>query len=250
MCTFDPSVTTEHCLPIIGYVRSPLSQKFGIPRQPNLVDIPCQLHFVAPYDDPQAFDGLDSFSHLWVIWQFHQNREPQGQRAGAFRPQVRPPRLGGNARIGVFASRSMYRPSQLGLSLVRLDKIAVSDGKVTLHIIGGDMVDGTPIVDIKPYLAYSDSLPTATSGYANQPPVVKAVQMTATAQQQAEHLTYAGQLTADDIGLMTALIAQDPRPAYRQAEVNTPFIMRYRQVDVSFTMNDSQTLVIFTLQAV
>lgn len=139
--------------PIIGYHHSPLTQKFGIPRQPNLVQVSSHIEFVPPYDNVAAFEGIENYSHLWIIWQFHHNR-PQAN----FRPQVRPPRFGGNAKMGVFATRSMYRPSPLGLSVVRLERLEVINHKVRLYIIGADMADGTPIFDIKPYLAFSDSI--------------------------------------------------------------------------------------------
>ena len=154
--------------PIIGYHHSPLTQKFGIPRQPNLVQVSSHIEFVPPYDNVAAFEGIENYSHLWIIWQFHHNR-PQAN----FRPQVRPPRFGGNAKMGVFATRSMYRPSPLGLSVVRLERLEVINHKVRLYIIGADMADGTPIFDIKPYLAFSDSITDAISQQIDTPSMRK-----------------------------------------------------------------------------
>ena len=227
-------------LPIIGYVRSPLVQKFGIPRQPNLVDVRAQLEFVPPFGNPQAFVGIEQFSHLWVIWQFHQalNAAPCDKVGQDFRPQVRPPRLGGNAKIGVFASRSMFRPSGLGLSVVQLAGVQMVGGQVRLDIIGADMVDGTPVVDIKPYLAYSDSV-AAISGYADAPPSPKPVTWQAQAQVQFGRWVQAGVLSDKDSTIISGLIGQDPRPAYRQhddqhAEEGRVYSVRYGKVDVDF----------------
>lgn len=236
-------------LPIIGYLRSPLSQKFGIPRQPNLVPIPAMVEFIPPYDTPSAFDGLENFSHLWLIWQFHHNYLNKREQ-DSFKPQVRPPRLGGNEKIGVFATRSMYRPANLGLSVVKLEKIETIANKTRLYISGADMVDGTPILDIKPYIAYSDSLSEAKSGFAEHQPIQKVVifsenfyqtlQQNSLSKKSPETLT----LSQPDFAIIEQLIAQDPRPAYRQAEVNTVFTMRYKSFDIGFFMNAEKILVI------
>ena len=138
------------------------------------------------YDTPAAFEGLEDFSHIWVSWQFHHNyRDKNNQQANnGFRPQVRPPRLGGNQKIGVFASRSMYRPSELGLSVVKLERIEIVQGRVLLIIKGADMIDGTPIIDIKPYVAYSDVLLDAKSGFAPIAPTLLDVVITEAAYEQ------------------------------------------------------------------
>ncbi|MCG3882028.1 tRNA (N6-threonylcarbamoyladenosine(37)-N6)-methyltransferase TrmO [Psychrobacter sp. Ps3] len=239
-----------HMSPIIGYHRAPLSQKFGAPRQPNLVALMSAIEMIAPFDTPAAFVGLEGFSHLWLSWQFHHNKDTYNSQS--FRPQVRPPRLGGNQKIGVFASRSMYRPSQMGLSVVKLERIDVVAGRVILIISGADIIDATPIIDIKPYIAYSDSIEHATSGFAPAAPTPSAVTMTVNAQEQFAVLVDSDiksrvpissksviediqqRLVATDLPLIKALIAQDPRPAYRRNEINTSFTMRYKTVDVSF----------------
>lgn len=278
----------QHRAPIIGYHRAPLSQKFGAPRQPNLVTLASVIEMLAPYDTPAAFIGLDAFSHIWISWQFHHNsvykdnqkhKNPQEHQsdqldtAGShFRPQVRPPRLGGNQKIGVFASRSMYRPSALGLSVVKLERIEVLQGRVLLIISGADMIDGTPIIDIKPYVAYSDALSHAQSGFAPSAPVLLDVSMTESAYQQfiqiasnnqpsteqaEEKCTVATvinntrmQLILSDIDVIKALIAQDPRPAYRRTETNKLFTMRYKSVDVGFQLIESGRLQITAVVAV
>ena len=267
-----------HVAPIIGYHRAPLSQKFGAPRQPNLVALLSVIEMLTPYDNPAAFAGLEAFSHIWLSWQFHHNyinkksahnsEQDQQTKAApaadqpAFRPQVRPPRLGGNKKLGVFASRSMYRPSGLGLSVVKLEAIEVLEGRVLLLISGADMIDGTPIIDIKPYVSYSDAYSDAASGFAPSAPESLIVTMSELAEQQFEALidiepidwedeTVAAkvyslqqQLIAADKVLITALIAQDPRPAYRREELNSSFVMRYKTVDIGFTQIELGTLLI------
>ena len=262
---------SNHIAPIIGYHRAALSQKFGAPRQPNLVALTSVIEMVAPYDTPAAFVGLEDFSHIWVSWQFHHNYQHKDKQANktdsSFRAQVRPPRLGGNQKIGVFASRSMYRPSALGLSVVKLERIEIVEGRVLLVISGADMIDGTPVIDIKPYVAYSDALLEAKSGFAPSAPHLLDIVITEFADKQFlqiidnqriynkienaanEKLTVEAviyktqkQIFIADLDNIKALIAQDPRPAYRRKEVNTPFIMRYKSVDVSFQLVDSGEL--------
>ena len=251
-----------HTSPIIGYHRAPLSQKFGAPRQPNLVALPSMIEMIAPYDNPAAFIGLEAFSHIWLSWQFHHNFKSkhalqghaQPNAASAFRTQVRPPRLGGNQKIGVFASRSMYRPSGLGLSVVKLKSIEIIDGRALLIISGADMIDSTPIIDIKPYVAYSDAHTDAVSGFAPTEPELVTVTLADVAQEQFNQIVINSdslnkiatptmattiyqvqqQLIAADMAYIKALIAQDPRPAYRKGELNSSFVMRYKSVDVSF----------------
>ncbi|WP_296244538.1 MULTISPECIES: tRNA (N6-threonylcarbamoyladenosine(37)-N6)-methyltransferase TrmO [unclassified Psychrobacter] len=271
---------SQHFSPIIGYHRSPLSQKFGAPRQPNLVAITSVIEMLAPYDTPAAFIGLEDFSHIWISWQFHHNylykdslykdNQPNknNKSASNFRSQVRPPRLGGNQKIGVFASRSMYRPSALGLSVVKLKRIESVEGRVLLIISGADMIDGTPIIDIKPYVAYSDALPEAQSGFAPTAPHLLDVTITELAYAQFEQIINnqrsindinqngkggklaikevinktQKQLLMTDLDTIKALIAQDPRPAYRRSETHTSFVMRYKSVDVSFQLLESEQL--------
>lgn len=276
---------SHHISPIIGYHRAPLSQKFGAPRQPNLVALTSVIEMIAPYDTPAAFIGLEDFSHIWVSWQFHHNylykdklhkdkqtsldnHNQQEKVDSAFRPQVRPPRLGGNQKIGVFASRSMYRPSALGLSVVKLECIEIVQGRVLLIINGANMIDGTPIIDIKPYVAYSDALLDAQSGFAPSAPHLLDVTINELANEQFVQIIanqsmgnivvenaqnkqssvkavidkIQQQLLRSDLDTIKALIAQDPRPAYRRTETDTSFVMRYKSVDVSFQLLESGEL--------
>ena len=152
----------------IGTLRTCFGEKFAVPRQPGLCPSACgTLEFAPAYRSAEAVRGLDGFSHVWLIFGFHQTA------VGGWHPTVRPPRLGGNERVGVFASRSTYRPNGLGLSLVKLDRIAweKEDGAEppALHLTGVDLVDGTPVYDVKPYLPYAEALPDASGGYAREP---------------------------------------------------------------------------------
>ncbi|MFP3454899.1 tRNA (N6-threonylcarbamoyladenosine(37)-N6)-methyltransferase TrmO [Psychrobacter sp. SIMBA_152] len=281
----NPLLDNYHQAPVIGYHRAPLSQKFGAPRQPNLVALTSVIEMLAPYDTPAAFDGLDKFSHIWVSWKFHHNYryKNNNETSSDFRAQVRPPRLGGNQKIGVFASRSMYRPSGLGLSVVKLEQVKVVQGRVLLIIKGADMIDGTPIIDIKPYVAYSDTLTQTKNGFAPTAPELLTVTVTDAANEQFMMLVSAGepsndnnddtsikdantglnsatvastvhriqnQLVASDMSIIKELIAQDPRPAYRRTEIAMPFVMRYKSVDVSFQLIESGQLQITAVVAI
>lgn len=261
-----------HTAPIIGHLRAPLSQKFGTPRQPNLVALTGIIEMVAPFDIPAAFVGLDEFSHLWLTWQFHHNfiKKSQTPNDHKFRAQIRPPRLGGNQKIGVFASRSMYRPSGLGLSVVKLEKIEIIEGRVLLMISGADMIDGTPIIDIKPYIAYSDAITDAASGFAPREPIPLSVAITDQATAEFTHIVDEAntneacderttaqriyqiqkQLLVEDMTQIRALIAQDPRPAYRQNEYGKTFVMRYKSVDVSFVQTGRDQLQITAINKI
>ncbi len=229
-------------VPIIGIHHSPLTQKFGIPRQPNLVDLPTKIEMCPPYNDPLAFAGIEDFSHLWISWQFHQNKHVNDKSKDTFRAQVRPPRLGGNEKVGVFATRSMYRPSGLGLSVVKLDKLEVIDNKVWLKIIGADFIDATPIIDIKPYIVYSDSIENAKSGFAQNKPKNRNVHISPQADLEFSQHISAGRLSSEEVNYICQLIAQDPRPAYRQKELGKEFVMRYAQLDIAFSMQKVDSL--------
>lgn len=193
----------------IGVIHSPWKEKFAVPRQPRLVeDGGGELHLHAPYNHPEAVRGLEDFSHLWLLFVFHQTM------AGGWRPTVRPPRLGGNTRMGVFATRSTFRPNPLGMSLVELKGIRCEKQQVVLQLGSLDLVDGTPVIDIKPYLPFAEALPEAHSGFARQAPAAdmpvsfstEARLQLAQHQQRYPHLER----------FITQTLAQDPRPAYRQ----------------------------------
>ena len=144
----------------IAYIHTEFSEKFGVPRQSGLAGSLCgTVVFEPEYRSPEALRGLDGFSHLWLIWGFSANRH------GEWQPTVRPPRLGGNERMGVFATRSPYRPNPLGLSCVEIERIDMDTA--TIYVRGADLMDGTPIYDIKPYIRYADSRPDAVCGYVD-----------------------------------------------------------------------------------
>lgn len=228
-------------LPVIGRIHSPLAEKFGVPRQPGLVGVQAMIELFPPYDDPLAVEGLEAFSHLWVIWQFHQNRSEIDLDGAAFRPLIRPPRLGGNTKIGVFASRSMYRPAPLGLSVVRLISLTTEANRTRLIIEGSDMVDGTPVIDIKPYLAYVDAVPDARSSYAQIAPQTLTVCWSEAARQQARELG----LLEPQCEMIAALLAQDPRPAYQDDD--RLYGMHFAQVNVRFRV-EAQTASIVAVE--
>ena len=145
----------------IAYIHTEFSEKFGVPRQSGLAGSLCGTVVFEPgYRSPEALRGLDGFSHLWLIWGFSANRH------GEWQPTVRPPRLGGNERMGVFATRSPYRPNPLGLSCVEIERIDMD--AATIYVRGADLMDGTPIYDIKPYIRYADSRPDAVCGYVDR----------------------------------------------------------------------------------
>ncbi|AOF53482.1 tRNA (N6-threonylcarbamoyladenosine(37)-N6)-methyltransferase TrmO [Rodentibacter caecimuris] len=195
----------------IAIIHSPYKEKFSVPRQPDLVqDGVGIVELLPPYNSPEAVRGLEKFSHLWLIFQFDQI--PQGK----WQPTVRPPRLGGNQRVGVFASRATHRPNPLGLSKVVLRKVECIHGKVFLHLGSVDLVDGTPIFDIKPYIAYADSEPDAQSGFAQEKPAQKLqVEFSEQAQSAVKKLE---QKRPHLMRFIREVIEQDPRPAYQQGK--------------------------------
>lgn len=191
----------------VGYVRSCFREKFGIPRQPGLIpEARARLELLPPYDRLEAFSGLEGFSHIWLVFVFHQAMRDE------WRPTVRPPRLGGNARVGVFASRAPYRPNPIGLSVVALDSIEQVEGKLILNLSGVDLVDGTPILDIKPYVPYTDALPDARAGFAEDAPGAKTRVIFSP---EAEREVDTAKIKYPDIRLLIEkIIGLDPRPAY------------------------------------
>lgn len=195
----------------IGVIRSPYKEKFAVPRQPGLVkDGHGELHLLAPYNQPDALRGLEGFSHLWLLFVFHQTME------GGWRPTVRPPRLGGNARMGVFATRSTFRPNPVGMSLVEIKGITCQKERVILKLGSLDLVDGTPIIDIKPYLPFAEALPDARAGYAQHAPsadmpVFFTTEIAARLQTLEKRYPHLQRFISD-------VLAQDPRPAYRKGE--------------------------------
>ncbi|MFW2046546.1 tRNA (N6-threonylcarbamoyladenosine(37)-N6)-methyltransferase TrmO [Acinetobacter variabilis] len=225
---------TELTLPIIGYMHSPYKEKFGIPRQPNLVQVESYIEMTGPYNDLLAFEGIEEFSHLWLVWQFHDNKNQQSQQ---FRPQVRPPRLGGNQKIGVFATRSMYRPAPIGLSVVKLNRVEKVGKNVRVYVTGSDLLDGTPIMDIKPYIQYSDAVIEAQSGYAQDEPQRKSVIWTEQAEQQKQQFMSKGKVSPQILQELEKVLSLDPRPAYQDDEERV-YGMKFADLDVRFLVRE------------
>ena len=216
---------------VIATMRSPFPAKFGSPRQSGLVEsLRSTIVFEPEYRNPDALRGLEGFSHLWVIWSFS-----KAVRAG-WSPTVRPPRLGGNTRMGVFATRSPFRPNAIGLSSVKIEAIE-QDPRLgpVIHVTGADLLDRTPIFDIKPYLPYTDSHPDAlggfTDGYRGYRLVVDFPQV----------LLEKVPLSARDS--LVGVLAQDPRPSYQDDPARV-YGMAFGTVDVKFTVADGVLTVV------
>ena len=210
---------------IIAHIENDFTEKFGIPRQSGLADVPSRIVFEPEYRVTEAFRGLEGFSHLWILWLFS---EAMGKK---WSPTVRPPRLGGNTRMGVFATRSPFRPNSIGLSSVKITGIDLNspDGPV-ITVMGADIMNGTPIIDIKPYLAYTDSHPQALSGFAladrsdiltvDFPP-----ELLEKVPEEKRH------------GLIK-ILAQDPRPSYQQ-DPDRVYGMDFAGFEIHFTVRDT-----------
>lgn len=206
----------------IAHVESDFPSKFGIPRQSGLVkQLQARVVFEPEFRDANALRGLEDFSHIWLVWAFSAN-------AGRWSPTVKPPRLGGNARMGVFATRSPFRPNPVGLSCVQLEKVALhtSQGPV-LYISGADLMDGTPIWDIKPYVPYADCHPEATAGFTSQNP------------DYTLEVVFPAHLSAllppAQAEALRGVLAQDPRPSY-QNDPNRVYGFCFAGWEVRFTV--------------
>lgn len=211
---------------IIARVKSDFPEKFGIPRQSGLTGLVSQIVFEPEYRVPEAFRGLEGYSHIWILWEFSEAKQAKQKE---WSPTVRPPKLGGNTRMGVFATRSPFRPNPIGLSSVKLEKIDFDCKDAPfLYVSGADIMDGTPVYDIKPYLAYTDSHPEAAGGFSV--PDSGSKLRVEFAEGQLEKLPERLQN-----GLMEAL-AQDPRPAYQNSPERV-YIMDFAEFEVHFTVD-------------
>jgi tRNA-Thr(GGU) m(6)t(6)A37 methyltransferase TsaA len=209
----------------IAVIRTEFPEKFGIPRQSGLASsLRGRIVFNEGYKDPSALRGLESFSHLWLIWEFSSNRHSD------WHPTVRPPRLGGNATMGVFATRSPFRPNPLGLSCVELDRIEYStaEGPI-IYVRGADLMDGTPIYDIKPYIRYADSRPDAVCGYADEIPQ-KTLEVVMSEAVRME--------LGDKAEAAVEILAYDPRPSY-QNDPERVYGLSYAGYDIKFVVVDN-----------
>ncbi|MEZ8187704.1 tRNA (N6-threonylcarbamoyladenosine(37)-N6)-methyltransferase TrmO [Shewanella sp. 5S214] len=205
------SVPFSSQLNAVAICRTPYKQKFGIPRQPGLVNAVGYIEFEPDFNHLDAVRGIEQYSHLWLLFSFHENL------AQGWKTTVRPPRLGGNEKLGVFATRSTFRPNGIGQSVVKLHGVVQRKGKVCLVISGMDLLDGTPIVDIKPYVPFSDAITDAKGGIAQDAPILVPLTYTALATQQIN--LYSQQQQYQDLAaLIEGVLSQDPRPAYKKAK--------------------------------
>jgi len=219
---------------VIARIRSPFAEKFGIPRQSGVVeDVQAMVVFEPAYRNPDAVRGLEGFSHIWLIWQFSQAVRD------TWSPTVRPPRLGGNQRMGVFATRSPFRPNAIGLSSVRLEKVELdSELGPVLHVSGADLMDGTPIFDVKPYLPYTDSHPQATGGFTDSADM--------------EHLTVEfpaellERVAPEQRPGLLGVLESDPRPRY-QDDPHRVYGLTFAGQNVKFTV-DGGTLTVLEVE--
>lgn len=224
----------EHTMKVIATIRSDFPAKFGIPRQSGLVEeLRSTVVFTPEYRNADALRGLEGFSHLWLIWEFSEAVRT------TWSPTVRPPRLGGNARLGVFATRSPFRPNPIGLSCVRLLELRrdASLGTV-LEIAGADLMDGTPIYDIKPYLPYADAHPEAVGGFTEH---ADAFLLDVDFPQSLLQTVPPGKREA-----LLAVLAHDPRPSY-QADPDRIYGMEFAGLNVRFTVHE-QTLTVCVVE--
>ncbi|MEP4891459.1 MAG: tRNA (N6-threonylcarbamoyladenosine(37)-N6)-methyltransferase TrmO [Aliiglaciecola sp.] len=197
----------------IGHINTPYKEKFTIPRQPGLVTAAMgQITFAPGFNSADFIRGIEQFSHLWLVFQFHQTANKSTS------PLVRPPRLGGNEKVGVFASRSTHRPNNLGISAVKFEEVILVNSQSRIVVSGMDLLDNTPIIDIKPYIPYSDSIPYAEAGYGQtKPQETLAVTFSQSAREQLA--IYQQQHPRLDI-LIEQILSQDPRPAYHKTKTS------------------------------
>ncbi len=213
----------------IAYIKTEFPGKFGIPRQSGLADTKGTVIFEKKYRSADALRGIEGYSHLWILWEFSETIRD------TWSPTVRPPRLGGNERVGVFATRSPFRPNPIGLSCVKLESAEMDDryGPV-LYVTGVDMVDGTPIYDIKPYLPYVDSHPEAEGGFAEG---LKGRKLETVFSQECEEY-----LCKEEEKVLAQILSQDPRPSYQNDPARI-YGMEYAGWDVKFRVEGDQVFV-------
>ena len=217
----------------IAHIRTDLPSKFGIPRQSNLAQgLEGLIVFCPRYRNPDALRGIEGFDYLWLIWDFSQAHREEGE----WSPMVKPPRLGGNQRVGVFASRSPFRPNSLGLSSVRLEGVELTEDQgPVLRVSGADLMDGTPIFDIKPYLPFTDSHPDARAGYTDQVPLR---QLEVVFPEELEAM-----VPAEKRDALRQVLACDPRPAYHD-DPQRRYGFAFGDKDVRFTVEDGVLTVV------
>lgn len=219
----------EICLKTIARMHSDFSTKFGVPRQSGLVEqLQGRVIFEPEYRNPDALRGLEGFSHLWLLWGFHKTTRD------TWSPTVRPPRLGGNQRLGVFATRSPFRPNPLGLSCVKLERVELQSPQgPVLHVAGADLMDGTPIFDIKPYVPYADCHPEAAEGFAPTPERRLEVEISPEIEEK---------ISPERLEALKGVLSWDPRPHY-QEDPQRIYGMTFAGLEVKFQV-EGETLTV------
>jgi len=212
----------------IGFIESPYKEKFAVPRQPRLVPTSTsRVRLVDASNCLESVRNIEQFSHVWLLFLFDKNLE------AGWKPTVRPPRLGGNERIGVFASRATFRPNGIGMSAVELKGVSQDKGQTWLDLGSVDLVDGTPIIDIKPYIPYSDSIPDAQGGFAAEEPEVLEVNFSQQAQSKLAQHPEARHI----IQVIKEVLGQDPRPAYKKGKTdNKKYAVNLFDLNVKFVV--------------
>ena len=217
----------------IGYIENDFKEKFGIPRQSGKADgVVSRIHFYPPFNNAEAFKGLEGFSHIWLLFDF------SAAKTTEFHATVRPPRLGGNTRVGVFASRSPFRPNGIGLSVVRLISVEKTNEGVCLTVGGADLLSGTPILDVKPYLPHADCIEGAIGGYADK---VAEKRLCVRFEKGVQE-----KIPAKKLAGLTDCLSEDPRPSY-QDEPTRVYGMAFGEYNVKFRVEDG-TLTVLSIQ--
>lgn len=241
LVTVNRSIMSINIQPI-ATIRSPYKEKFAIPRQPGLVKSAIgEIIFSQQFNDPNYLRGIEQFSHIWLLFHFHQTADK------GHTPLVRPPRLGGNQKLGVFATRSTFRPNAMGMSVVEFAGVSYQNKQLTLSVKGIDLLDGTPILDIKPYVPYADSIAHASGGIAHFSPKLMAVSFSEQATQQLQKLASNYQ---DLQSLIEEVLSQDPRPAYHQeSQPDKTYGMTLYDLNIQWQVIQQQN-VILTIQKI
>ena len=227
---------SDYSISAVGHIQSPYKQKFAIPRQPRLVpEAKAKLIFAPDFNREEFVRGIDEFTHIWLLFRFHETADK------GYSAMVRPPRLGGNERKGVFATRATFRPNAIGMSAVKLEGIEYKNGQLSLLLAGIDLLDGTPIIDIKPYLPYSDAMLDASAGFADTRPETQmsvefTPEVTLFIEQQTQY--------PDLLDFISNVLKQDPRPAYKkQKDGEQSYGMTLYDYNIRWQVNGEHNLV-------
>lgn len=226
----------------IAHIETDFKTKFGVPRQAGLIpELEARIVFEPAFRNPDALRGLEGFSHLWLIWEFSESSKVNPSTPLPWSPTVRPPRLGGNVRMGVFATRSPFRPNPIGLSSVQISRIELNspDGPV-IHVKGADLMNGTPILDIKPYLPFTDSHPEALGGFTDQTRQQDPLEVIIPDDVRA---TFLNKIGPARLRALIEVLSQDPRPHYQQ-DPNRIYGLEFAGIEVHFRVDGTQLTVL------